>query len=222
MLSTREAVAGIVVVEAAHRTARSGRPGIACHCRASTIWVLAVGGADVAAMWLSASVGTVAVAHRDGDRGVGHRDGERGGRVGEEAGVAEVSVIWLLRDTPPNRVWLIPPTVERVGDLGLVEQVLPVGGVVVGRGSLRCRRRLPHTGEDVLVELVVVGEHAPVAQGQAARRGVFDVAVPISRSACASLCDGSPKKVRGFPLSNGLPANDGTPRSAVRWSLKCS
>ena len=108
---------------------------------------------------------------RDRRGGQGRR--HRQGRVVEEGRVAEV-----VGDLPAHRHAAEqrlpePAGHQRIGDLGLVQQVAPVGRVVVAH-DLDLGAGLVHgAGIHVLVDLVVVGEHAPVPEREPARRRVL-------------------------------------------------
>ena len=57
--------------------------------------------------------------------------------------------------------------------VGLVEEVLPLGGVVIRGRRRSCRLRSRRSGKDVLIELVVVGVPRPVPEHDAPREPVI-------------------------------------------------
>ena len=107
------------------------------------------------------------------DRRGGHGRRDRQGGVVEVARVAEV-----VGDLPAHRHAAEqrlpePAGHQRIADLGLVQQVAPVGRVVVAQDLDRAAGLVHGAGEHVLVDLVVVGEHAPVPEREPARRRVL-------------------------------------------------
>ena len=67
-----------------------------------------------------------------------------------------------------------------VDEVGLIDEVLAVGFVVIGRvvecriGGVHRASQRPVTGVDVLVEFLVVGKERPVLHGQSAAEVVLD------------------------------------------------
>jgi hypothetical protein len=166
--------------------------------------------------------GALAERHRHRRLRVGHRD-ERGlpraPRRPEVAGLAQVA-----RRLPPElgaREQRVPHRAggHGAGQVGLVEQVVPVGRAVVARQVhvLRAERVLDGAArEHVLVELVVGRHAAPVAHGEPAAAEVLDRHVrrveAERRGARRRVAEeGGDRRARRPPLVRRQPAVDGAP-----------
>ena len=97
--------------------------------------------------------------------------------AGEEGGVAEVVGDLAAEFEAGGQLVLDRAGVQREGQVGLVEQVAALGGVVVA-GQVERQHAVAHAGHaagvDVLVELVVVGVAGAVAQRRAVAEVVLD------------------------------------------------